>query len=1020
VGAPTLASLVGAKPGTQPAANTGKLPTLQSVLGIGGGKLPSLKDVLAGNNATVAPAKKAGGGVLGWVGKELGQTGSDLYHAAIDAPAGVYYTAKGLATDPAGTVKAYGKSLLGDLEHPLRHPGYTLLDLVGALDAGAGTAARLGAASAALGEGATAADVARALVKHPGYGTRTLRTGDLTVNPETSRSAIGAAVQQATDKLLQNAADKNPASRAADIVNRKVGKVIARNAQTAEQIAKGPGAALIKIGRNLSPAEQKALQVVAEQAPIQDRITATAARIVGAKDEVARGRHQDELDLLHQAKPLLTVENGKPAFADAGSKAAKAYGVMEKVAGDRETLLKSLGLLTDEAIQSRTTNAGRVALGASNERDYTASIQSRINSLQGILQGQHTRSAGSKLSSFNPAAIESRIQRLEALKAEPTIERAKALKLIHADSTEPDLLAALRLSEKKSIQGAQHFAPDENAIRIPDVATKGRGSRGGVIGRVGAQGTIGHLKEPGSVTHEYTGTLREQGLRREDTAQLVGESSLEAAKYAGLEHVHDLVRQVAQPAPLREDDIAVRLDHLGSHEKLPLDVRKFVDHPEDFFAHATPTEQATVLDKVRAQMFPTNFAKAKTLTGDAAAEFQRLNEQGKIGWVPKKVLGRLSEPQAPLAAVAGKTPVKVVDAINNASRFSILYLKPAYALPNVLGNAALNVLQQGWAAPVNLARAARINARLGPELAARIDSAMGEGVAQSVAGHEGLGTRVVQGAANKWGSVVDTPFRRASFLYEARQAGYKTPEQINRLLTDQGEHQHLIGIANRANSEAINYSNLSPVEREIIRRVVFFYPWIKGSTVYAGRLLREHPIKSAALGQVGVLGHEKTDQALGPIPSYLEGIFPVGKSSVVNPNSAAILQTPAQVGSALAGLATGNINQASQASGFLTPALTLALAEALRENPSTGHKYKGGTNAGVIARDVLGSQLPQVTLERNLKAALTGTGGSKLYPPSVKSALLQFLVGGAAPRKIDLNDLHRLARSEQTQMRTGR
>ena len=59
------------------------------------------------------------------------------------------------------------------------------------------------------------------------------------------------------------------------------------------------------------------------------------------------------------------------------------------------------------------------------------------------------------------------------------------------------------------------------------------------------------LKAPGSVTHEYTGALREGAIRRQDTAQLVGESGLEAAKFAGLKQQISadlaMLREVSAP-----------------------------------------------------------------------------------------------------------------------------------------------------------------------------------------------------------------------------------------------------------------------------------------------------------------------------------------------------------------------------------------------------------------------------------------------------------------------------------------
>src|SRR6266511_2372422 len=83
--------------------------------------------------------------------KILSKTVGDLATAAIHAPAGLYTTGKAVGQDVAAThvskghkpdfsfkrsraiSKAIGKSTAEDVRHPLRHPGYTLLDALALL-----------------------------------------------------------------------------------------------------------------------------------------------------------------------------------------------------------------------------------------------------------------------------------------------------------------------------------------------------------------------------------------------------------------------------------------------------------------------------------------------------------------------------------------------------------------------------------------------------------------------------------------------------------------------------------------------------------------------------------------------------------------------------------------------------------------------------------------------------------------------------------------------------------------------
>ena len=51
-----------------------------------------------------------------------------------------------------------------------------------------------------------------------------------------------------------------------------------------------------------------------------------------------------------------------------------------------------------------------------------------------------------------------------------------------------------------------------------------------------------------------------------------------------------------------------------------------------------------------------------------------------------------------------------------------------------------------------------------------------------------------------------------------------------------------------------------------IARGVWFLPWVKGASVFAGHTLEEHPYKSAVLGAAGVQGRETQQAQLGDSP----------------------------------------------------------------------------------------------------------------------------------------------------------
>lgn len=890
------------------------------------------------------PAKpKRRGGVLGALSRIPGAFATDIYNAAVGTPAGLYYAGKAIV-EPAyqdirhgprsrqakeararlnAAAKAVATSTIEDFRHPLRHPGDTALDVLGLASLGAGTAARAGAVSKAVRageEGSTVARAAKALATRPKPGTRALRANGLTVEVPAARSALGRAGQRGLDKTIERGVRKNPAGARARYQQRRVGKALAEQTRTAERIHNAQAAALQAAGRKLTPEEQYALRVVAEEAPLGERIAAQRKRVAQAKSGLERKRHRRRLLLLKGARKYLVSAEGRPAFKP-GSKLADVYERMHQLVGSDEQLAKDLGLLTDEIVAGRKTAAGRVALGAT--------------------------------------------------------------------------------FEDGAFVGAEHFRPTGQATFVPDIEQ--RAGRSGRIGQLGAQGTVGQPRSP--IPHGFTGANKRAAAEPLDTTRTVAERSLALGRYARLRSLRGQLVQAATDVPQHADDVAIRLDNLGSGP-LPKQARRFVDNPDEL-ALLPEEAQASAFERVRKRLVFGDANDIRAMSPDDAAEFRRLAEKGLVGWVPRRLLGDLAKPHAPLQATIGRTPTAVWDSINDASKLAALYLKPAYAAPNILGNMFLTLVQQGFAAPRNIARACRLQWRLGADATARIDSIMGEGFAAALRGHStGPLSDATALAANVWSKGVDLPFRRASFLYEARHEGFKSAAQLRRLLDSPQLRPTLERVSQRANRALIDYGRLSSRERELVRRIIYFYPWVKGSTLYAGHLLVNHPGQAAALGTLGAYGQQRASEELGPHPSYLAGAFPT-RFGLVNPAAAAILQTPAQVGQAVAGLGGRSSGDVGDIANFITPALALALNYAARRNTFSGREY-GRAGFGTVAADTLLGGLPQ----KRLLDVLRGTSQARLFPPDPRSALLQYLFGGIAPRPYDKARMRELAERE--------
>lgn len=96
-----------------------------------------------------------------------------------------------------------GSAVKQDVQHPLRNPGYTLLDLLGIAEPAASLVARTAEAGRVAAAGGRAGEVARALAEKPKIAPRELRSGGMTVQPETSQRIIGSTAQKATDTALR-------------------------------------------------------------------------------------------------------------------------------------------------------------------------------------------------------------------------------------------------------------------------------------------------------------------------------------------------------------------------------------------------------------------------------------------------------------------------------------------------------------------------------------------------------------------------------------------------------------------------------------------------------------------------------------------------------------------------------------------------------------------------------------------------------------------------------------------------
>lgn len=919
------------------------------------------------------------GGVLG----VLGNLGADLGDAAVNLPSGLWETAESFGSDIgrayggdlsfrntrdlAGEIAdqyayTYGPAVHGDFgetAHRIgQHPLGPILDAATVLTAGAGAAAK----TAQVSRATTLGEAARALVTKANPEARILKVGNLEAEGQFSRNPVARGVQRATDAALQKGADKS--LRIEDLRNARVAKWEGRRQRVTDAVAREPGTRLRVMGRKLKPEEWRALRLVAEEVPVARRIGASEMRKARAKgSEVAR--HQERIDLTRKAAEFLDEgPDGLPTFKPEATKLRSVYQALRDASTDRESMLRNLDLMDEDAQATAKTKVARIAAGA--------------------------RTVSSSEARANAKAIRDQL-------------RAEGIRGADMADSEIGAISAAEDQAGKLV-GAEDITASPNAVFIGNPVEHGRLSG---KPRVSSTGTFGHTRKPSSLKSTTGGSV-EHALERNDVTGIVAERHAEAVRLSTVDRVRKRLAQAGEASPRRPDDVFVWTNDLVSNERIPAEVRSFLNSP-DSIAKIAPDEQVSIADRIKHAVFQTEDWR----NPEKVAEFEQLARQGKGVFVPKRLLGEFGKRDYNLGAVPG---VKFVDAVNNAQKAGLVYLKANYPIIQGISNVAMNLIQQGFLAPANLTRAIRLNREIGPELTAVLDDIMGQG-AVIQAGFEGTGrvATMSKQLAHFMSSKVDTPSRRAAFLHEARIAGYGKGAKFKQLLTDDTKINDLVNVSQRAKEAIVDFGEMGQFEQQIARRLIFVYPWQKGATKYAAHFLRDHPIQANVLANLGEIGQQQSAEDLGPVPSYLQGVFRVG-DGLVNPAGVNFFQTPAQIGEAVSGVVTGNAVDRGKGMGFLSPGPGI-LAAMLTGHDDIGRPLDGNVLGNV--RDLTYGATP---LARMLRAAagdspavrtLVGDSPETKTFPNSTDAFWNFLIGGLHKREYSRSALNQNAARER-------
>lgn len=560
---------------------------------------------------------------------------------------------------------------------------------------------------------------------------------------------------------------------------------------------------------------------------------------------------------------------------------------------------------------------------------------------------------------------------------------------------------------------------------------------------------VGEGKSPLN-THFATGEATAQGLRRTDVGESVTSHVQKLFRFFNTLDHRELAASHGSDTRLSTDDVLMRVDRrTEAGMKLPAqNVAPQLKETLGILENHTGLPEAeqeglaagvgAALKEVVGHVFPRYGNDPELRRIDETAARGDKAPAGYV-WVPKQ-LARLKDLEAAVTRGEAGRPGRFMDNVNGAITAATVYFKVGHIFTRVLTNAATN-LMQGSLRPDRMAESVKLMHALSPDEVTQALAYAGTHYYEAAPGATGgtvvaksiskglhipftdIALRAKSGEAvmspQWWAHHVDAPFRFNSIAFEARQAGYEGATGFRQFLHDVQDYKLLDaeqraavdGVLRRADREAIAYDRLNQTEKRFVSRAIWFYPWVKGSTVFTANTFLEHPWKSFALGAAGHQGHQESQAALGDMPSYEQGLTPLtgGAEPVVtdlntfNPFSTAadLMQIPSHLGN-VAGMANPmygaalNTARGENAYGVHTPT---PIADNLKGLLSTTPEYQIA-NAALDHGDQSHRLFPG------------GHPGDPLYKNWL-GELLRSLGGPATPRHVNPLAGHSLAQRER-------
>ena len=235
-------------------------------------------------------------------------------------------------------------------------------------------------------------------------------------------------------------------------------------------------------------------------------------------------------------------------------------------------------------------------------------------------------------------------------------------------------------------------------------------------------------------------------------------------------------------------------------------------------------------------------------------------------------------------------------------------------------------------------------------------------------------------------------------------------------------------ITRYAKEAMVDFDNMTPLEKDFITRIVFVYPWLKGSTMYTLRFPLNHPVQSLAYAYLYERQQAMANNQVGERPDYLNLFFPftnVHRYGEKYPYGMSLRQmftmsTTYDIFNSVFGYARGDISS-SPLTEYLQPLYGLALSTFTGYDPFLDKKVDRGLIpflkelGSAFTVNSPGWQNFQKAFLQSEEDRARHAQEGRLYPRNRTDDILRLIFGSLAPGPVNPKTAGKRAREGTAQ-----